>query len=150
MEFLHLESIPFSFLGCISRMLKQQENVLTIAGLHRGSSMVSLTRGVVATSHRKASILSRFNIFDTHGSVHRRLLSKNTNKMQLCNRIYYSKVFYSFSTFRAAYRSSSEALNRICSLWFICLYGDQLLPRLQIQFRAPDDERCAARNMLSL
>jgi len=31
--------------------------------------------------------------FDAHGSVHRRLLSRNTNKMQLCNRIYYSKVF---------------------------------------------------------
>ena len=31
--------------------------------------------------------------FDTHGSVHRRLLSRNVNKMQLCNRIYYSKVF---------------------------------------------------------
>jgi len=31
--------------------------------------------------------------FDTHGSVHRRLLSRNTNKMQLCNRIYYSEVF---------------------------------------------------------
>jgi len=30
--------------------------------------------------------------FDTHGSVHRRLLSRNTNKMQLCSRIYYSKV----------------------------------------------------------
>jgi hypothetical protein len=31
--------------------------------------------------------------FDTHGSVHCGLLSGNTNKMQLCNRIYYSKVF---------------------------------------------------------
>jgi len=31
--------------------------------------------------------------FDTHGSVHRRLVSRNTNKMQFCNRIYYSKVF---------------------------------------------------------
>jgi len=31
--------------------------------------------------------------FDIHGSVHRRLLSRNTNKMQLCNRIYYSKVY---------------------------------------------------------
>ena len=30
---------------------------------------------------------------DIHGSVHRRLLSRNTNKMQLCNRIYYSKVY---------------------------------------------------------
>jgi hypothetical protein len=29
--------------------------------------------------------------FDIHGSVHRRLLSRNANKMQLCNRIYYSK-----------------------------------------------------------
>jgi len=32
-------------------------------------------------------------LFDIHGSVHRRLLSRNTNKMQLCNRIYYSKVY---------------------------------------------------------
>ena len=31
--------------------------------------------------------------FGIHGSVHRRLLSRNTNKMQLCNRIYYSKVY---------------------------------------------------------
>jgi hypothetical protein len=31
--------------------------------------------------------------FDTHGSVHRRLLSRNTNKKQLCNRIYYSKHY---------------------------------------------------------
>jgi len=31
--------------------------------------------------------------FDIHGSVHRRLLNRNTNKMQLCNRIYYSKVY---------------------------------------------------------
>jgi hypothetical protein len=36
--------------------------------------------------------------FDIHGSVHRRLLSRNTNKMQLCNRIYYSKVFFKRST----------------------------------------------------
>jgi hypothetical protein len=31
--------------------------------------------------------------FDIHGSVHRTLLSRNTNKMQLCNRIYYSKGY---------------------------------------------------------
>jgi hypothetical protein len=90
--------------------------------------------------------------FDIHGSVHRRLLSRNTNKMQLCNRIYYS---------------SSGALKCICSLWFICPFGDRPLPRLslsldngrsphghinqrlQIHFRAPDDEWCAARNMFS-
>ena len=81
--------------------------------------------------------------------------------------------FWRLNMFRTAHRSSSGALNCICSLWFICPYGDRLLPRLnghecplnlgngrspyghinqrlQIQFRAPDDERCAARNMLSL
>jgi len=61
--------------------------------------------------------------FDTHGSVHRRLLSRSTNKMQLCNRIYYSKVYWSLNMFRAAHRSSSGALNSICSLWFICSCG---------------------------
>jgi len=76
-----------------------------------------------------------------------------------------------FNMFRAAHRSSSGALSCICSLWFICPYGDWPLPklsgqcplnlgnghgnghinqRLQIQLRAPDDERCAARNMLSI
>jgi hypothetical protein len=72
--------------------------------------------------------------------------------------------------FRAAHRSSSGALHCICSLWFIYPCGDRPLPRLsgkwihfplslcngrsphgyikqrlQIQFRAPDDERCGAR-----
>ena len=111
--------------------------------------------------------------FDNYGSVHRKFLSRNSNKMQLCNRIYYSKVFWRFNVFQAAHRSSSGALNSICSLWFICPYVDRPLPRLsghecplslgngrspyghinqrlQIHFRAPDDERCAARNMLSL
>jgi len=90
------------------------------------------------------------------------LLSRNTNKMQLCNIIYYSKVHWRLNMFRAAHRSSSGALNCICSLWFIYTCGDRPLSRLsgsphriinhrlQIQFRAPDDERCAARNMLSL
>jgi len=32
--------------------------------------------------------------------------------------------------FRAAHRSSSGAINCICSLWFICPYGDRSLPRL--------------------
>jgi len=76
--------------------------------------------------------------------------------------------------FRAANRSSSGALNCISSLWFIGPYGDLPLPRLsghwqcphslgngrspyghinqmlEIEFRAPDDKRCAAQNMLSL
>ena len=95
-------------------------------------------------------------------------LSRNTNKMQLCNRIYYSKVYWRLNMFRAAHRTSSGALNFICSLWFLYPCGDWPLPRLsgkipfslgngryiyqrlQIQFRALDDERCAARNMLSL
>jgi len=33
------------------------------------------------------------NKCDIHGSVHRKLLSRNTNRMQLCNTIYYSKFF---------------------------------------------------------
>jgi len=42
-----------------------------------------------------------------------------SNKMQPCNRIYYSKVYWRFNMFRAAYRSSSGALNCICCPWFI-------------------------------
>ena len=76
------------------------------------------------------------------------------------------KFYWRLNMFRAAHRSSSGALNCICRLWFIYTCGDRPLPRLslgngrspyvcinqslQIQFRAPDDERCAARNMLSL
>ena len=57
-------------------------------------------------------------------------LSRNTNKMQLCNRIYYSKVYWRLNMFRAAYRSSSGALNCIFRLWFIYPCGDRLLSRL--------------------
>jgi hypothetical protein len=32
------------------------------------------------------------------------ILSRNTNKMQLCNRIYYSKVYCRRNMFRAAHR----------------------------------------------
>jgi len=46
-------------------------------------------------------------------------VSRNTNKMQLCNRIYYFQVYWRLNMFRAAHRSSSGALNCICSLWFI-------------------------------
>ena len=58
-----------------------------------------------------------------------RWLSRNTNKMQLCNRIYYSKVFWRLNMFQAAYRSSSGVLNCICSLWFIYARGDWSLSR---------------------
>jgi hypothetical protein len=100
-------------------------------------------------------------------------LSRNTNKMHLCNRIYYSKIYWSLNMFQSAHRSSSGALNCICSLWFIYQCGGihSLHPlihfplslskgrqrlsgyinqRLQIKFRAPDDERCVAQNMSSL
>jgi len=52
-------------------------------------------------------------------------LSRNTNKMQLCIRIYYSKVYWRINMFRAAHRSSSGALNCICSLWFIYPSGNR-------------------------
>jgi len=95
-----------------------------------------------------------------------------TNKMQPCNYIYYSKIYWSLNMFRAAYRSSSGTPNCICSLWFIYPCGDRPLSRLggkfppsldngrsphghinqrlQIQCGVPDDERYAARNILSL
>ena len=40
------------------------------------------------------------------------------------------KFFYRLNMFPAAHHSSSGALNCICSLWFICPYGDRSLPRL--------------------
>jgi hypothetical protein len=57
------------------------------------------------------------------------ILGRNTNKMQLCNRIYYFKVYWRLNMFRAAHRSSSGALNCICSLWFIHTCGDRPLSR---------------------
>jgi hypothetical protein len=50
-----------------------------------------------------------------------------TNKMQPCNRIYYSNVYWRLNIFRAAHRSLSGALNCTCSLWFIYTCGDQPL-----------------------
>jgi hypothetical protein len=55
-----------------------------------------------------------------------------TNKMQPCNRIYYSKNFCKLNMFRAAYRTSSGALNIICSVWFIYTCGDRPLLRLSL------------------
>jgi hypothetical protein len=56
-------------------------------------------------------------------------LSRNTNKMQLCNRIYYSKVYWKLNMFRAVHRPSLGALNCICSLWFIYPCGDRPFAR---------------------
>ena len=72
--------------------------------------------------------ISISNLFDIHGSVHRRLFDRNTNKMQLCNTIYYSEVYGRLNMFRAAHRLSSGALNCICILWFIYPCGDRSLP----------------------
>jgi len=57
------------------------------------------------------------------------LIVEITNKMQLCNRIYYSNVYWRLNMFRAPHRSSSGALNCICSLWFTyCNKVKDLLP----------------------
>ena len=50
--------------------------------------------------------------------------------MQLCNRIYYSKIYWRLNMFRAVRRSSSGALNCVCSLWFLYPSGDRPLSRL--------------------
>jgi hypothetical protein len=57
-------------------------------------------------------------------------LVETTNKMQPCNGIYYSNVYWRLSMFRAAHCSSSGALNCICSLWFIYTCGDRPLSSL--------------------
>jgi len=49
--------------------------------------------------------------------------------MKPCNRIYCSKVYWRLNMFRAAHRSSSGAVNCICSLWFIYTCGDRPLSR---------------------
>jgi hypothetical protein len=103
--------------------------------------------------------------FDIHGSVHRRLLSRNTNKMQLCNRIYFLKAQHVSSGTPLIIRSSKLYLQPMVymTIWWPAIakhfplslgngrspYG-HINHRLQIQFRAPDDERSAAGNMLSL
>ena len=56
------------------------------------------------------------------------------NKMQPCNRIYYSSVYWKLTMFRAAYRSSSGAPNCICSLWFTYTCGDRPLSSLSGKF----------------
>jgi len=94
----------------------------------------------------------------------RPLSSWTTKKMQPCNRIYYSKIYWRLNMFRAAHRSSSGALNCICNLWFIYPCGDRPLSswttkrcNLAIEFIIPKFiegstcfERHTARKMLSL
>jgi hypothetical protein len=65
--------------------------------------------------------------------------------MQPFNKIYYSEVYRWLNMFRAAYQAE----------WKLSLDNGRsphvyINQRLQIQFGAPDDERYAARNMLSL
>jgi hypothetical protein len=54
-------------------------------------------------------------------------ISRNNNKVQTFNKIHYYKIYWRLNMFRAAYRSSSEALNCICSLWFTYPCGDSEL-----------------------
>jgi hypothetical protein len=94
-----------------------------------------------------------------------------TNKMQPCNRIYYSTVHWRLNMFREAYRSSSGALTIFAAS---SLHKHEVTGRSQVWVgvptqnwlrpvttyvckpeaantaRAPDDERYTARNMLSL
>jgi len=88
------------------------------------------------------------------------MLSINTNNMQLCNRIYYSKVFFKSQHVSSGtpiiIRSSKLHLHPLVYMVIGRCQGNGRSPyghinqRLQIQFRAPDDDRCVARNMLSL
>jgi len=92
-----------------------------------------------------------------------------TNKMQPCNRIYYSTVHWRLNMFRAAYHSSSGALTVFAAsglhthvvtchsqvwvptqTWLLPVTTCVCKPEATNTVRAPDDERYAARNMLSL
>jgi hypothetical protein len=55
---------------------------------------------------------------------------ETTNKIQRCNRIYNSKIYWRLNMFREAYRSPSGVPNSICSLWFMHPCGDRPLSRL--------------------
>jgi len=70
-----------------------------------------------------------FSLINTHNKCEVESV-ETTNKMKPCNRIYYSKIYWRLNMFRAAYRSSSGALDCICSLWFIYSCDDRPLSRL--------------------
>jgi hypothetical protein len=74
---MHVRMLPLDF-GILGSQSRCRTPVLSTVIQRRSVKMLSLCM------HCE---------FDTHGSLHRRWLSRNTNKMQLCNRIYYSKVF---------------------------------------------------------
>jgi hypothetical protein len=93
---------------------------------------------------------------------------ETTNKMQPCNRIYYSTVHWRLDMFRAAHRSSSRALTVFAAsglhtyvatgrsqvwvgtqTWLRPVTTCVCKPEAENKVRTPNDERCAARNMLS-
>jgi len=64
-----------------------------------------------------------YNNFDIHGSVHRRWFSRNTNKMQLCNRIYCYKVYlksvwYQTAHYRYKYYNNFDIHGSVHRRWF--------------------------------
>jgi hypothetical protein len=67
--------------GHVSRIKENRNGYMKLVGYPKGKKPLGRAR------HRWDGN------FYTHGSVHCRLLNRNTNKMQLCNRIYYFKVF---------------------------------------------------------
>ena len=97
-------------------------------------------------------------------------LCRKSNKMQLCNRIYYSKTILKAQHVSSGtpliIRSTKIYLQPLVymPIWWPAVakvecplsLGNRRSPyghinqRLQIQFRAHDYERCTARNMLSL
>jgi len=62
-----------------------------------------------------------------------------TNKMQLCNRIYYSTVHWRLNMFRVPTQT-----------WLRPVTTSVCKTEVANTVRAPDDKRYAARNMLSL
>jgi len=94
-----------------------QKAVSLIAFMRSGSNFANNCRG--NSDHLSAPLSMDYPNHKARVLPAGSWFSRNTNKMQLCNRIYYSKVYWRPNMFRATHRSSSGALNCVCSLWFI-------------------------------
>jgi hypothetical protein len=142
------------------------------------SSKQQRFKGAYALNLQNISSKRRFIYTSLHGGTFHYTESSSveiTNQMQPCNRTYYSKVYWKLNMFRAAYRSSSRALKLYLQPlvyihmrwpavvkveWEMAAISHSALTTAGhhmgiytrgciIQFRAPNDERYAARNILS-
>jgi hypothetical protein len=105
-----------SMFGICNKYIRRDENSEVNTGVNKFTHYISTELNFTIGDSVKLYI---------HGSVHHKWFSRNTIKMQLCNRIYYFKVYWRLNIFRAAHRSSSGGLNCCCGLCVIYPCGDR-------------------------